>query len=1666
PQPDPDWRPAAPSAFELALRRLSGWPRLIVPFLLQNIGWFVGAFCFVSGALFLIANTSGFVNALVVFASLVGATAFLLWAGYQFRRKGEALVVASSMLLTLGMLLAPLDLAVAIRLIDASGGEDLLLLTSLGLTALTLAGFAWAAALSSALMDPALRGRFPWLLTALAAMQLALPLARVAPDWPALAALHLGLLALLALGLATFSREWLRRLFVDQRLTTYFAAGLLIYTATVSFVHLTWSWPATLPAGYGGPFLMAVCALLFQVDAAFKEWVNKYTFLSRFTLALHGLAAVAIAMALPSTPAILLTLAIGALLHGWVTWRYRTAIPLYLLLGCLAGLHAFGLLGRLPPAWHELASLPALLALAAMARWAATRSRTIARQALIGGGALLIAVTLWSLVQGTPGWVGMATGATAALLLFQTTRLALSLPDANPRWTLADLGVVALASAAVAYAPTWAPLAWETRTAFGLLGLAALWSALGLLARWPSTLGRALWIRSAQISLTLALALGVLAYGSAPLGHPQPILLLALAASLLLWLGLGQRRQAPIYGALLLAAGIGVLIKQGYFPGPSSGLSEFLAVSALWTFLAWQGWRNRRRREIRARLIGAGTGAEEPALLDPIRVPLERAMALLWTLGLVHFGLRVLNDADGTAGTLVAPLAVLSGLLVMGHFHLYHWTALPVLLGLAGPLIALDRAGAEPPWFAAALIHVLLAWRVGVTLLARPLVWRLAEIAGFTQSDCGGGRQAAERSLRGLALMVAALSVAASPALFLLGYPAPELVPALALSLLLFVWASRLERSRSLAMAALATLTLGVWLMAAWWMPVDLIGLGQPLINVLLSLALSVAALRLGHLESASLAYWRVPLRQAGGLLYLLALAGALLGAWVADPGLPILLVLLGIALFPVTRPLAAGAGWRGLTLPLLLGGLTLSALSRPGWPAPELALGALIWGYLLWLIGNLILPRWNRRWPDWAVTPLLWPLLGLPAILGAAALGYLSGSLTLTTALALPAAYLLLLMRNSGWPGLGWIAVGALTASGALAAGLLEWQPLNLALALLWTNLLLALSWVWRRHGAALARALGWRPHALEAPLYWIPFALLAGIGPLLALEILGWRLAALPLTERDWWLTGLAALFALSAAHAHWRRPGRAGIHLLILALTLLAGALWLDLAIASDRLPLGLALWSAALPLLGRFVGRGSQVWREALDPWLIVLPLLALARLFVQPEIDWAVATLTLSILAGMSLAHGWWRDAPVWLRGGLILLLVASHTAWLAGADRVTLGTLAGLTPWYGLQALLLWLFWPMLEEALGRRLERHTETASPDRTGANRLHELLGAMTDARPWILVLGLLWLGWHGWNLVADRAGWGIASWRFGWPTDALAAGAALLILIGVAGLAAWRRPEASGPVYRVALLLGVLAIYARLAVLGFSPFGVLDTAVIMAGAYLAFLPHRLGGSPAFYRLALLLPLLAVATTPPQLASTWTGGTLLAAALLYVSLGARQRNPWPLYLGVLALNGAIYLWAPLWAERYGLWQFHIAPAALSVLALTHLHRRELRPSVLTGTRLAALSLLYAGAGLDLFLRPELFLFAIALGLALGGIVLGIALRIRAFLYGGVAFLVLNVIGQLLRFYPDQGIGRALILIGLGALITGGMVLFNLKREAILQRVRIVRADLADWE
>jgi hypothetical protein len=232
-----------------------------------------------------------------------------------------------------------------------------------------------------------------------------------------------------------------------------------------------------------------------------------------------------------------------------------------------------------------------------------------------------------------------------------------------------------------------------------------------------------------------------------------------------------------------------------------------------------------------------------------------------------------------------------------------------------------------------------------------------------------------------------------------------------------------------------------------------------------------------------------------------------------------------------------------------------------------------------------------------------------------------------------------------------------------------------------------------------------------------------------------------------------------------------------------------------------------------------------------------------------------------------------------------------------------------------------------------------------------------------------------------------------------------------------------------------------------------------------SYALFILQRSVQSEPLFHVVLLLPLLAVATAPLQLASVYASGTFLTVACLYLGMRQTTGRSFPLYMGLLTLNIGIYLWVPAWAQTYRVFQLYTIPAVLSVLWLLHVHQHEIRPPVLHSCRLAASSLLYVSATFDVFLRAEVTIFLAALGVSLVGIIIGIALRTRAFLYAGTSFLVLNIVGQLIVLFPEQRLTRAIVLLALGTLITGGMIWFNIQREAILQRIRIFRADLAMW-
>ena len=190
---------------------------------------------------------------------------------------------------------------------------------------------------------------------------------------------------------------------------------------------------------------------------------------------------------------------------------------------------------------------------------------------------------------------------------------------------------------------------------------------------------------------------------------------------------------------------------------------------------------------------------------------------------------------------------------------------------------------------------------------------------------------------------------------------------------------------------------------------------------------------------------------------------------------------------------------------------------------------------------------------------------------------------------------------------------------------------------------------------------------------------------------------------------------------------------------------------------------------------------------------------------------------------------------------------------------------------------------------------------------------------------------------------------------------------------------------------------------------------------------------------------------------------GLSLLALGVFYAMI--QKISSTMKFVGYALINLAIYQWVPYLSTNSGLLLFYTLPVMLSLLLLTFLHKNEVKKGVLNSIRMAILSVLYTTIAADIFLNDAIMIFLLGLVSALLSIAYGIASKTRVFLYMGMAFLILIIMGQLMTFYPDGRLARALILMFIGALITIMMIWFNIKREQLLAKMQLIRSDLASW-
>jgi hypothetical protein len=1889
------WEPMAPSALERAMQAMAGWPALIAPFLVQNIGWFIGGLCFVAGSIFLVTYTTGFAKTLTSFAVLSVYTLLLLWAGYQLRRRQPALAMSSSALLILGMLLVPLNVAAAVRLLLSAQMSPGLLAIGLLAVGVGVGGLYVTATLVSGILDRTLQRQHPRIFLVLASVQLVVPVFAQFPFWPLLVVCHGVLLAVLAYGVVLFTQDWLHAIFSERRKLAYYAAGTLVYAALVSFVHVTWGYQEALvlPPGYYGLLLIVVCGLLFYVDAQLKPWRQQAALLSHLSFGLYGLSIIALLLAVKTPLALLCTLLLAVVLYGFVTWQYATLPPLYLLLGCAGWLYHEVLLHHLPYPWYFVGSLPVWVGLWAASRWALRQRTTML--ALIGYRVLAVAmvsVAVWSVALGQPGWVAMATallvmvGAFVApcvlpMPLFrrhqaegveeggplnwppsavadagnELMRPALSGAVAQSLWLYLGTGAGLIA---VAYAPPVPGLAWAVQFAWGLLLLAAVWTVQGMrlsgLARAEATARSAALLNSAVLYLGICLGTGI-AVGLPDVTYHRSLpLLLGVEGGLALWLSLALGVQWLFYGVLGLWGMAAALVKVTYFPASGSGLPMMGAALLIWAGLWWVERApgeiaDLRQERMALRAVRAASLTilwRFPATLQPpqmvVRVPLQQAMVLVWGLGVVRLGWRLLEGNLGWSWPVSALLGALVAGLITGSLAWPRLLPVAMALGLGSWLVTAYKLGMTTVvgLSVGGAAYALLVWRLGVLLLAQPTVRRLARVChlrgdrirlehlthwmAFTMTalslslplvrygvfmpqvafvlTLGTGMAfwglAAQRYQRRLhrylvlesGMLVGVLMYSwglhATPAPLPARWQALLSAPGLGLTCVLLsavLWGivsmarrfleptelltyppdnARVEELRrynrpmqvvAMQMALLAIAqALGLMLPAVlgWKYSAGFFGFGVlGLAGIILLLAnhglgapgfklVGMGCMALAILASQSLWWHNTPVAAlwlddpryidqwfilavlALGLtslaryasqkppwlrLYTSALdtaarltyGWALLGAMVLFVLLPFqsagaaawVFLVLATTLLPLLQPLPHATTIRGIGVALLLSAGVVTVLASASWYIYERYL-LIMWAYALWGLGNFALPRFNASWPRWAIAPDIWPWLGL-LLVGRAlvvwGLPWLAApwaeAAPLSIYLAALALYLFLLLRNSAWGGWPWIAVGTLTCAGLVCNVAAPWALATVWVLrlpsdgmaipwgraggeIVWANMLLLGVMAWRRYGAAVTCRLGWQAQNLTLPLLAWPSGVL-GLWLLYlavwdALGILAYAGAPVSLLHSGPTVL-LGLLLLVSWAHVVWLHSAEWTLHSGIAALCLTLLAAWLGSVAEVLHPPLFLALWSVLL-VAGTTYGARRQWPTQALAVirgWRNWSPAAMVSVWLLFPYVPLAEHLLMLGLLSVYAAGLGWQRQQSGWLFAALLLGVIQLHGWWLVwlAPQHVLL-----LLPWYTLQlAGLTWLvLWTQ------RRIQRMSAAGDAGITLPGWLHTVpLQPLAQALAWLLPLlawcTLLTWGLHVLSMFASVQTARAPQWLLGRGEG----------IVAVLAILAWmaaeinqiRQTPQAWQIYRVAVLGGTVWAYVRLLWVGLAPVHVWDTVALIGVSYALFILQRFVQSEPLFHVVLLLPLLAVATAPLQLASVYTSGTFLTVACLYLGMRQTTGRSFPLYMGLLTLNIGIYLWVPAWAQTYRVLQLYTIPAVLSVLWLLHVHQHELRPPVLHSCRLAASSLLYVSASLDVFLRAEVTIFLAALGVSLIGIIIGIALRTRAFLYAGTSFFVLNIVGQLIVLFPEQRLSRAIVLLVLGTLITGGMIWFNIQREAILQRIRIFRADLTMW-
>jgi hypothetical protein len=228
-------------------------------------------------------------------------------------------------------------------------------------------------------------------------------------------------------------------------------------------------------------------------------------------------------------------------------------------------------------------------------------------------------------------------------------------------------------------------------------------------------------------------------------------------------------------------------------------------------------------------------------------------------------------------------------------------------------------------------------------------------------------------------------------------------------------------------------------------------------------------------------------------------------------------------------------------------------------------------------------------------------------------------------------------------------------------------------------------------------------------------------------------------------------------------------------------------------------------------------------------------------------------------------------------------------------------------------------------------------------------------------------------------------------------------------------------------------------------------------------------RLVLAEPLWRTGILLPILPVFGFLMEPSQVPYSGLLFLVGLFYGALSVMRRSFVFGILAVFAGNGGLWMLLD-GADGYSFYQhpqLWLIPVSLSVLAAGHVNRDRLTKDQMTMIRYATLMMIYVSSTSDIFINgvsESPWLTIILLVLSVTGVLAGLALRIRAFLFLGTAFLLLSLLAIIWTASVNLNSVWLWYVAGIafGVLIIIAFALFEKKRREMLELVE----RLKQWQ